>query len=458
MRKHLLIILLAVMGNAANAQQIIKINRSVTDENMVTDAEVLSWKKKIEYISKTVTSDSVRQQNLNAEVRRFTDTIHSRIMIRKLDSFRTRNLSEDERLTTEADETLNHNKDLFLLSVKGTTTQKSADSATLYLISLSRTRTRQQNVNPLSLSSLASNLSSFSAVAIPGETQIVGNIGFKLKKTGINLYNITITAPITGRKTEPVTLDGLANKASVGIGGYYEFWRKSIRNDDSCFVNTFNRLRKTWESNCCNGREIEMDELTPQQLAQIQDQMVIKLHLWFLGWNAKIAKKDYDYIDAVQARQSASKYDYQAKVFGGYRATNKFALAFTATFQSSNSGGDFSTYSFPVAGGVTRDYELYEQAPTRSTNFSLKGEMRWVSNSSKFAVNPYLAVDVTRGILEARLPLYFFQVNGEDGIFKGVNGGVFFGYLTNRDFDFQFGKSNIQVGVVFGSLFDINQY
>jgi hypothetical protein len=309
-------------------------------------------------------------------------------------------------------------------------------------------------------SSILSDLSSISLVSSTSETSVTANIGFGRPS---NVYNRTIIAPFSGKKTEAVNLDGLAKKSSVSFGWYHEFWKAAkISYNPTDMVNAFKKLDEDRDEKCCKKAETITDysALSASEKLKMQQMFVYKMNLPFIGFRAKIARNDYDYFSdtTLKITTSSTKYDYEARLFMGYRVTNHHSVALTAIYQNYYDAGDAETYTLPQINGIGKQTELYASAPVSKTRVNVQLEYRSINKSSTFAFNPYLMADFTNSRLEARLQFYIFRQKDDDGNFKGLNGGTFVGYTTGKDFKFDSEKNNFLIGIFFAGAFDVNKY
>jgi hypothetical protein len=322
--------------------------------------------------------------------------------------------------------------------------------------------------------STASSLSSISAVTTSDGTDLTAQVSLLTKhKEGsfspvANIINLAVTTPFSGKKKEAINLDGLGSKTSVSVGLYWELWGSeravyvADHLDEAKLVKVLNGIGAERECDCCEKPDTHptYSDLSNAEKLLFQQRFEYKMWVPFLGLRGKLARGDYDYFTDTffTATASDTKYDYELRGFAGMRITNHKSAALTAVCQNYWNAGDAENFNVPLKAGVEQQQELYMSAPVHKTKMLVQLEYRTINNKATFGFNPYLLTDMTNQQLEGKLQFYFFRNKDDDGNFKGLNGGVFLGYRTGKNFVFDWTKSNVLVGLFFSGVFDVNKY
>lgn len=313
------------------------------------------------------------------------------------------------------------------------------------------------------LSSMMTQLSFINLTTSTGETDITANIGFLYKRK--NVFNLQINTPFNGKRTEALNVDGLSKSSSLSFGFQHNFVRNmnvSIRSSE--LTNAFEKIGKERKPECCGEKPDTLiqtyTDLTPDERLKLESLLTYVKFLPFIGLKAKVGYKSFDFFtDTTLSKiDTQDLYEYEGRFILGSQLTNHSSFAASFIAQAYYDAGDAGIFNrATINPGVSKQQELYPYKPELKTKINVQIEYRKIMKEGKYAIQPIISADLNNQILDAKLQFYFLNLKEEDK-FKGLNGGVFIGYRTGKQFETGFKKDNILVGVFFSPVFNINRY
>jgi hypothetical protein len=311
-------------------------------------------------------------------------------------------------------------------------------------------------------SSMISHLSFINLTTSTGESDITANIGFLVKTNTV--FNIQVNTPFSGKRTEAINVDGLTGSSNLSIGFQHNFSKlTSVKMNSTTLVEKFELIGKEREPECCGEALLQpqqYSELTPEEKIRMERIFTYRKFVPFIGARAKAGKKEFDFFTdtTLLATDSKEVYEYEGKFILGSMITNHSSAAISVIGQEYYDPGDAGTYNLPTTNtGISKQEELYMAAPVLKQKLAIQAEYRIILGEGKYAFQPIIVTDLTNKILDARVQFYFLNLKEEDK-FKGLNGGLFAGYRTGKEFETGIKKENFLIGVFFSPVFDISKY
>lgn len=336
------------------------------------------------------------------------------------------------------------------------TVQQSSDSV--------RAKYREKMTDFTGKSSIISQLSFINLTTSTGETDIIGNIGFSYKRN--HIFNIQLNTPFNGKtNSEIVNVDGLAKSSSISFGYQFNFkGNMNVKIKSSELNDAFEKIWKERKPDCC-GEDIDTiqkyTDLTSDERIELERILTYTKWLPFIGIKAKTGRKSYDFFTDTTLSATSSKdvYEYEGRFILGSQITNHSSFAASVIMQQYYDAGDAALFNRTTNANtlVSKQEELFLTSPELKTKINIQIEYRGLMKQGKYALQPIIAADLNNKILDARLQFYFLNLKEEDK-FKGLNGGMFIGYRTGKDFATGVKKDNILVGIFFSPSFNINKY
>jgi hypothetical protein len=326
---------------------------------------------------------------------------------------------------------------------------------------LIKNKLKQRLATGMNNTSFLSSLSSIALTSNSDGTSLTANINLAYAN---GQYSFSINAPLSKKRVDVLSLDGLAQKTNVSLGWQHDFWKgRELDYNDTVLTATLNKIWKERKITCCNEAPKMIDkyeDLTEDEKTRFQQLFKFKIMLPFFGISGKLARNDFEYFRDTTFISTASdeKYDFEIKVYGGLRMTNHKSIAISLLYQQYFDAGELNTYNLPIKNGVEQHRELYEGAPQLSKKLNILLEYRSINKNATLAINPYILADLQNKRIEARAQFCFFRKKNDEGIFQGLNGGAFIGYRTSADYKFESNKGNFLIGLFIAPAFDLNKY
>ncbi len=109
-------------------------------------------------------------------------------------------------------------------------------------------------------------------------------------------------------------------------------------------------------------------------------------------------------------------------------------------------------YYIPINNtGVQIEKDLSPSAPVRQNSEKLRFEYLSSGYSiSRVRINPNINVEFNQQLFSFEFPVYFLTSDEDKTNF---NGGIYAGYISNEDFEFNIDKNNLGFGVFIGASF-----
>ncbi len=341
--------------------------------------------------------------------------------------------------------------------------QINKDNFSNYTLHKSLAIVNHNNIDFNNISSTNSGLTFVTLITQPDETDMLANIGFKIEKNFS--CDIKLQTPFEkGKISRPVGVDEIAKGTSGAINLQWDLWKFAKPTiDENDLVRALDAIGKLRKPDCCKDpeRHPTYDDLDDDEKAIFERTVKYKLRLPFLGMRIKGARKDFDYFSDTSLLNniiSNTNYPFELKLYGGYRFSNHFSIALSAIYQQYYDAGDANIYNITVKPGTSiQRTDILLLTPEKKDKINIQAECRWMAVGNSIGLNPILMIDAKNKIADVRVQFYFLNLKEED-VFKGLNGGVFIGYRTDKEFGFSASKNNFLAGIFFTSVFDVNKY
>lgn len=262
-------------------------------------------------------------------------------------------------------------------------------------------------------------------------------------------FNLNISTPVTSKtqQVKPLTIGGLSDNSTLTIGTQFINWGNGFYYDQSKYNEAITKVGG-------NPSNFNYDDLTPS--AQRRFDQISKIH-WgasvFAGAKLGIEQQSFKYVaDPVSfAEKNESKTAFKASLNAGI--LNQWGiLALTFEHDDGYQADDPVNYYIPIAAtGVLVEKSLSPGSPTRQKSEKLRFE--YLSNGyygPGLRINPNINVEFNQKLFSFEFPVYFFTADNERTNF---NGGVYAGYVSDKDFKFHTDKNNFAFGVFIGANF-----
>lgn len=282
-------------------------------------------------------------------------------------------------------------------------------------------------------------------------------------------YTLNISTPISkkGQQVKPLTISGLTNNSTVNIGAQKIFWGNGLTHD----INLYNKAVEEWkqkkrkEANYAylsdsDKKDLERtlndfseDDFTAAEKSHFEKAAGIKWGItYFIGGKLGFEQQDFNYlIDSAKSFQTnelsktALTATFSLGIINKQGGTYAVTYAFKMGYQASNS----MTFSIPTSSGAFVQEDLNPTPP--SEQISNKVRLEYLSggkSGSIFRINPNLNFEFNQKLMSFEFPLYFLTSDDKKTNF---NGGIYAGYVSDKDFTFNFNKQNIGFGVFIGA-------
>lgn len=332
--------------------------------------------------------------------------------------------------------------------------------------------------NP-SITSLISSYTQIALSAKSGNQEASGTLGLKVGDAFV--FSATLKQVLQDKtpRVTPLTLDGLQGGASATIGFQ---WAPPIVVSSSLGNAAYMKVRYQQVYNALDSARVRYafsrkfikskHNLTPAERAivdtlkissigvnqfneaafELAKAGVLTIPHWVFGLSGSVGKVKYDYITDTNSKQptSLSGVNRNVRGYAGYILGPKSVAAFSYTFQRKYKTVDDDPISFyyPVSSAngtlTTKDVFVGEPILTTSSRISIEYRRLCYFNAQKAdEAQPFLSVVPSAHLLTntqkvaLNMALYFLQIDDTDAKQHGLQGGVAFGYLTNKNFDWQ---------------------
>lgn len=272
------------------------------------------------------------------------------------------------------------------------------------------------------------------------------NINYKAGR----FWNLTFYAssPVTSKtqQTKPLTISGISSNSNLKLGFQKIMWGKV-----------------DWEQGKYNAAILKVggnpEDFSYETLTNEQEQIFDKEAeiswgtAFYYGGKVGFEQQTFSYLidisNSQEYKEDESKLATSLSLSVGILNRKYGSFALTYTYKNGYKTDVPSTYSIPLSSGVYVQKELSPAAPVKNETNTLRIEyLSYGFNDSFFRINPNLTFDLNHGIGSFQFPVYFLTSDDERSNF---NGGVYVGYITDKNFAFNFESSNIGLGVFIGA-------
>lgn len=272
------------------------------------------------------------------------------------------------------------------------------------------------------------------------------NINY-VNKDAVN-FNLYVSTPLSSstQQVKPLTISGLTNNTSVNIGVQKICWGHNFKWEDNTAYN------KAIESVGGNIMDFNYDSLSREQKEKFDQIAKIK---WgtaiYLGGKAGFEQQDFNYLLDSSISYATGEKSKAALVLSATFGIlyNKGNFAVTYTHKNGYQADDPLKFSIPISRGGFVEKELSPGPPSHQISNKIRFEFLSTGGEGKhFRTNPNINIELNQKFLSFELPVYFLKT---DDKVPSLNGGIYAGYLSDKNFTFNFRKGNLGFGVFIGA-------
>lgn len=271
-----------------------------------------------------------------------------------------------------------------------------------------------------------------------------------LNKKAVN-FNLDISTPVSSKsqQVKPLTITGITNNTAVKMGVQKIWWGNHFKWGTQ---QEYNKAVKAVGGNIMEFKYTDYDSLSDEQKGKFDKIASIN---WgtaiYLGGKVGFEQQDFNYLS-----DSIISYDFEenSKTAVSVSATigilcKKGNFALTYTYKNGYRADDPLKYSIPISRGAFIEKELSPGPPSHQINNKLRFEFLSTGMANtNFRTNPNINVELNQKYFSFELPVYFLKT---DDKVPSLNGGVYAGYISDKDFTFNFRKANLRFGVFIGA-------
>lgn len=266
-------------------------------------------------------------------------------------------------------------------------------------------------------------------------------------KDAVN-FNLYVSTPVssTTQQVKPLSITGLTNNTAANIGVQKIWWGNGFNWGGQ---EAFNRAIKEVDGNIL---DFNYDSLSEEQKAKFDKIASINWGTaFYLGGKVGFEQQDFNYLV-----DSSFSFDDEEKsktavvlsaTIGILYSTGNFAL--TYTYKNGYQADDLLKYSIPIARGGFVEKELSSGPPSHQISNKIRFEFLSTGGEGKnFRTNPNINIELNQKYFSFELPVYFLKT---DDKLPSLNGGIYAGYVSDKNFTVNFKKANLGFGIFIGA-------
>lgn len=370
--------------------------------------------------------------------------------------------------------------------------------------------------NPSPVKNTNSFLTSGNFLSTISDQKVEANLGFILWDYG---FGLSLSAPISKDKkeTKPITFsDGLSNATSISLSVTKFFWNpkldifefkkiqdrirqemKSLITTDSSLINVNEFIRVLQRQDYLSELD-EFNEKFQKRLVEFQDTIQsqkLKLEIYnfidknvnptwatmnekqknlldsavnwdfpayFLGLQAKIGRIDFSYaLDSMSINDIKKTNETNWSLIGGVGLAfgQNSVLSLNVAYSVGYKGKEESDFQILNPNGLITTKKFAFGAPTKNEDYKVTLSYKWLITEA-FGISPSFTGSFNEKKVGLDLPIYFFQLfeksKDEKKIFKGLNGGIFFSWISPAEkFSYlELNEDNLNAGIFVGATLD----
>lgn len=279
----------------------------------------------------------------------------------------------------------------------------------------------------------------------------------------VGTWNLSVNAstPVTSKsqRVKPLTLAGLSSNSSLTIGVQNTVWGKGFNWNPTSFAQARKAIGKD------TVETFKTKDLTEKEKARFYEIAGINWGTSFF-YSAKVGieQQEFKYVSNATTIEEAdvSKTAFNASGSLGILNDNIGIFAVTFEHKYGYQADDPIKYYVPINNsGVQIEKNLSPNAPELQNLEKLRieflsiGKIKYDPEFDKikrtpFRINPNINFEFNQKLFSFEFPLYFLTSNDERTNF---NGGIYAGYVSDKDFKFNTDKKNFGFGVFIGANF-----
>jgi hypothetical protein len=259
---------------------------------------------------------------------------------------------------------------------------------------------------------------------------------------------LNISTPVTSKSqtVKPLTISGLSNNSSASLGVQKIFWGNGFNYDSKSYNEAIKALGK-------NKDDFKYDDLTDAEKRKFDRIAKVNWGTAFaLTGKVGLEEQSFSYLSdsaTSLAAQQSSNTAFNASVSLGMLNYKTGIFILTYSYKNVYQADDPSNYLIPLRTGGYVEQNLSPTPPTKLNSNAIRFEyLSNGQNSSIFRVNPNVNVEFSQKLFSFQLPVYFLKTDDKT---PALNGGIYAGYITDKDFAFNFTRSNLGFGIFIGS-------
>jgi hypothetical protein len=264
-------------------------------------------------------------------------------------------------------------------------------------------------------------------------------------------FNLNISTPVSSKtqQVKPLTITGITNNTAVNIGVQKIWWGNHFKWGGQ---KAYNKAIESVGGNIMDFTNTDYDNLSKEQKEKFEKIASINWGTaFYLGGKAGFEQQDFNYFIDSSVSYDAEEKSKTAVVLSATIGIlyNKGNFALTYTYKDGYLADDPLKYSIPIARGGFVEKELSPGPPGHQISNRIRFEFLSTGGEGKnFRANPNINIELNQKFFSFELPVYFLKTDDKA---PSLNGGIYAGYVSDKDFTFNFKKANLGFGVFIGA-------
>ena len=281
------------------------------------------------------------------------------------------------------------------------------------------------------------------------------NIDYSLKTWNLNL-NASTPVSSKSQRVKPLTIAGLSNNSSLILGAQKIIWGKGFNWNAKSFDIARRAIGKDTVVNFKTKNLTEEEKVKFYELADIDWGTAI-----FFSGKFGMEQQTFNYVTdpGILTNEESSK--TAVNLSASFGIMPKWGiLAISYTHSNGYQADEPIKYYIPInSSGAQIEKDLSSSPPTHLNSDKLRIEFLSLGKpkikedqiiKSPFRINPNVNFELNQHLFSFEFPVYFLTSDSEKTNF---NGGIYAGYVSDKNFKFNTNKNNFGFGVFIGANF-----
>lgn len=286
-------------------------------------------------------------------------------------------------------------------------------------------------------------------------TSAEANINYSIEAWN---WSLKASTPISqkGQRVKPLTLGGLSNGSTLDLGVQKIFWAVD---DLKWNPKSFAAARKAIGKDTGDFKTKGLTELEKAKFYEIAD--INWGTAIFVGLEGGLEQQDFKYVTNQTTFANEETDKTALNISASFGVLSEWGIvAAKFTHKSGYQADDPIKYYIPVnSTGVQIEKELSPSAPQHQNSEKLRIEFLSIGKPkikddevkrSPFRINPNLNFEFNQKLFSFEFPVYFLTSDNERTNF---NGGIYAGYVSDKNWSFNTDNKNFAFGVFIGANF-----